>query len=131
MIRLAIPIERGNSGGPLLDRQARVLGLLTMKSAVTDNIGFAMNAPDNMYLPDVQSAADARNIAQRFSELRGSFDWIAEVDGVMTLGDWKSSKGVYPKSALQCAAYARAELSKDSMLSLETDLELKRLEAGQ
>lgn len=42
MIRLAIPIERGNSGGPLLDRQARVLGLLTMKSAVTDNLGFAM-----------------------------------------------------------------------------------------
>jgi len=42
MIRLAMPIERGNSGGPLLDRQARVLGLLTMKSAVTDNLGFAM-----------------------------------------------------------------------------------------
>jgi S1-C subfamily serine protease/regulator of sirC expression with transglutaminase-like and TPR domain len=42
MIRLAMPIERGNSGGPLLDRQGRVLGLLTMKSAVTDNLGFAM-----------------------------------------------------------------------------------------
>ncbi len=42
MIRLAMPIERGNSGGPLLDRQGRVLGLLTMKSAVTANLGFAM-----------------------------------------------------------------------------------------
>jgi serine protease Do len=42
MIRLAMPIERGNSGGPLLDRQGRVMGLLTMKSAVTDNLGFAM-----------------------------------------------------------------------------------------
>jgi serine protease Do len=42
MIRLAMPIERGNSGGPLLDRQGQVLGLLTMKSAVTDNLGFAM-----------------------------------------------------------------------------------------
>lgn len=42
MIRLALPIERGNSGGPLLDRQGRVIGLLTMKSAVTDNLGFAM-----------------------------------------------------------------------------------------
>jgi S1-C subfamily serine protease/regulator of sirC expression with transglutaminase-like and TPR domain len=42
MIRLAMPIERGNSGGPLMDRQGRVLGLLTMKSAVTDNLGFAM-----------------------------------------------------------------------------------------
>lgn len=42
MIRLAMPIERGNSGGPLLDMQGRVQGLLTMKSAVTDNLGFAM-----------------------------------------------------------------------------------------
>ncbi|TDU81212.1 S1-C subfamily serine protease [Prosthecobacter fusiformis] len=42
MIRLAIPIEKGNSGGPLLDRQGHVLGILTMKSAVTDNLGFAM-----------------------------------------------------------------------------------------
>jgi regulator of sirC expression with transglutaminase-like and TPR domain len=42
MIQLAIPIEPGNSGGPLLDMQGRVHGLLTMKSAVTDNLGFAM-----------------------------------------------------------------------------------------
>lgn len=42
MIRLAMPIERGNSGGPLMDRLGRVLGLLTMKSAVTANLGFAM-----------------------------------------------------------------------------------------
>jgi serine protease Do len=42
MIQVAVPIEHGNSGGPLLDRQGRVLGLLTMKSARTDNLGFAM-----------------------------------------------------------------------------------------
>ncbi|MGQ0637539.1 MAG: transglutaminase family protein [Planctomycetaceae bacterium] len=42
MIQLAIPIEPGNSGGPLLDRQGRVQGILTMKSAVTENLGFAM-----------------------------------------------------------------------------------------
>lgn len=42
MIRLAVPIEKGNSGGPLLDRQGRVLGLLTLKSARTENLGFAM-----------------------------------------------------------------------------------------
>jgi regulator of sirC expression with transglutaminase-like and TPR domain len=42
MIQLAIPIEPGNSGGPLLDMQGRVQGLLTMKSAVTENLGFAM-----------------------------------------------------------------------------------------
>ncbi|MSR57250.1 MAG: trypsin-like serine protease [Planctomycetaceae bacterium] len=42
MIQLAIPIEPGNSGGPLLDMAGNVQGLLTMKSAVTENLGFAM-----------------------------------------------------------------------------------------
>jgi serine protease Do len=42
MIQVAIPIERGNSGGPLMDREGRVLGVLTLKSARTENLGFAM-----------------------------------------------------------------------------------------
>lgn len=42
MIQLALPIERGNSGGPLLDRQGHVVGILTLKSARTENLGFAM-----------------------------------------------------------------------------------------
>lgn len=44
MIQVAIPIEQGNSGGPLLDLQGRVCGILTMKSLVTANLGFAMPA---------------------------------------------------------------------------------------
>jgi serine protease Do len=44
MIQLAIPIEPGNSGGPLLDARGRVQGLLNMKSAVTANLGFAVPA---------------------------------------------------------------------------------------
>ncbi|MEE2733871.1 MAG: tetratricopeptide repeat protein [Verrucomicrobiota bacterium] len=42
LLQVAIPVEPGNSGGPLLDREGRVHGLLTMKSAVTDNLGFAV-----------------------------------------------------------------------------------------
>jgi regulator of sirC expression with transglutaminase-like and TPR domain len=49
MIQLAIPIEPGNSGGPLLDMQGRVQGILTMKSAVTRNLGFAV--PINQLQP--------------------------------------------------------------------------------
>src|SRR5262249_1120227 len=42
MIQLAMPIEPGNSGGPLVDRLGRVQGVLTLKSVVTANLGFAM-----------------------------------------------------------------------------------------
>jgi regulator of sirC expression with transglutaminase-like and TPR domain len=42
MIQIAMPIEPGNSGGPLLDFEGRVHGILTMKSQVTANLGFAL-----------------------------------------------------------------------------------------
>jgi serine protease Do len=42
MLQLAIPIEPGNSGGPLLDMEGRVQGLLNMKSALSANLGFAV-----------------------------------------------------------------------------------------
>ncbi len=42
MIQVAIPVEPGNSGGPLVDMQGRVQGIMTLKSAVTANLGFAM-----------------------------------------------------------------------------------------
>ena len=43
MIQLAMPIEPGNSGGPVLDMQRRVRGIVTMKSLVTENLGFAVD----------------------------------------------------------------------------------------
>jgi regulator of sirC expression with transglutaminase-like and TPR domain len=42
MLQLAIPIESGNSGGPVLDKRGRVIGIVTMKSLVTNNLGFAV-----------------------------------------------------------------------------------------
>lgn len=42
MLQLALPIEPGNSGGPVVDRLGKVLGIVTMKSLVTDNLGFAI-----------------------------------------------------------------------------------------
>ncbi|MFI4847759.1 MAG: transglutaminase family protein [Gimesia chilikensis] len=43
MLQLAIPIEPGNSGGPVLDSLGRVQGIVTLKSAVTRNLGYAVN----------------------------------------------------------------------------------------
>ena len=42
MLQLAIPVEPGNSGGPVLDREGQVHGIMTLKSRVTANLGFAM-----------------------------------------------------------------------------------------
>ncbi|MDP7051685.1 MAG: transglutaminase family protein [Verrucomicrobiota bacterium] len=49
MIQLAVPIEPGNSGGPMLDLYGRVHGVITMKSLVTENLGFAL--PSNLLKP--------------------------------------------------------------------------------
>ncbi len=42
MLQIAIPIEPGNSGGPLLDLRGKVQGIVTLKSALSRNLGFAM-----------------------------------------------------------------------------------------
>jgi len=42
MLQVAIPIEQGNSGGPVLDMQGRVVGIVTMKSLLAANLGFAV-----------------------------------------------------------------------------------------
>ncbi len=43
MIQLAMPVEPGNSGGPVLDRRGRVQGIVSMKSLITPNLGFAVS----------------------------------------------------------------------------------------
>ena len=42
MLQLALPVEPGNSGGPVINEAGRVLGIVTMKSLVTENLGFAV-----------------------------------------------------------------------------------------
>jgi regulator of sirC expression with transglutaminase-like and TPR domain len=42
MLQVAIPVEPGNSGGPLLDLSGRVQGIVSIKSLVTSNLAFAV-----------------------------------------------------------------------------------------
>jgi regulator of sirC expression with transglutaminase-like and TPR domain len=42
MLQIAMPVEPGNSGGPVLDMEGKVIGVVTMKSLVTNNLGFAV-----------------------------------------------------------------------------------------
>ncbi len=42
LLQIAMPIEPGNSGGPVLDRDGRVQGVVTLRSQRTANLGFAL-----------------------------------------------------------------------------------------
>ncbi len=46
MLQIAVPIEQGNSGGPVLNAEGQVVGIVTMKSVVTANLGFAVDVAD-------------------------------------------------------------------------------------
>ncbi len=78
MLQVAMPIEQGNSGGPLLDMQGRVHGLITLKSLKTDNLGFA--APVNQLKPLL---ADPNPIAME--------QWLTI--GVLDPEDWTPLAG--------------------------------------
>lgn len=44
MLELAMPIEPGNSGGPVMTQEGQIVGLVTMKSTVKKSVGYAMPA---------------------------------------------------------------------------------------
>ena len=44
MLELAMPIEPGNSGGPVLTTDGQVVGLVTLKSTVKNSVGYALSA---------------------------------------------------------------------------------------
>lgn len=52
MLQLAMPIEQGNSGGPILNLKGEVLGVVTLRHRVTDNLGFAVRSNDLKLLLD-------------------------------------------------------------------------------
>jgi hypothetical protein len=57
----------------------------------------------------VEPVLTERQVASRNLWYAGTFDAIVTIGGVRWLLDWKTSKGVYGETAMQCAAYAGAE----------------------
>lgn len=52
LLQMAMPIEPGNSGGPLVGFDGRVHGIVNMKSAIENNIGFAIPVAELQQLID-------------------------------------------------------------------------------
>jgi len=61
MLQLAMPVEPGNSGGPVLDPEGRVLGIVTLKSAVKANLGFAIPVNELKVLLDKPNPVAMKN----------------------------------------------------------------------
>jgi hypothetical protein len=59
---------------------------------------------------DVEPLAVEGRIANRTWWYAGTFDLLANIHGRVWLLDLKTSRNVYGETALQCAAYSRAEL---------------------
>ena len=55
LIQIAIPIEPGNSGGPLMNDKGKVCGIINMKSAITENLGFAIPVNNLIKIKDTQT----------------------------------------------------------------------------
>ncbi|MEC9093667.1 MAG: transglutaminase family protein, partial [Planctomycetota bacterium] len=52
MLQVAMPVEAGNSGGPLVNAAGDVVGVVTLKSLATNNIGFAIGSDQIQKLID-------------------------------------------------------------------------------
>jgi len=61
----------------------------------------------NDYSPEFKSLE--RMVFSEAHGYGGTFDWLAVIDGKLTLGDTKTSKAVYPETALQLAALGNAD----------------------
>lgn len=57
---------------------------------------------------DIHFEHSEARIYNRLDRYAGTVDCIATVNGVKSVIDWKTSKGIYPEYHLQVAAYAKA-----------------------
>ena len=91
-LQLAMPIEPGNSGGPILDAEGRVLGVVTIKSG--DSVGFAIPSNDvaKLLAVAVTPAGRARAIPLARWATIGALDparWRIVGEG----GSWRQRAG--------------------------------------
>lgn len=109
----AVPYERmktaqirGTEIHALAERVAHGAEVLVPAAVASHVRGYV----DFLELFNVNVLATEALIANRAHWYAGKFDLLAEINGRVWLLDIKTSRGVYAETALQCAAYARAEL---------------------
>ncbi len=87
MIQVAMPIEMGNSGGPLVSLEGRVMGVVTLRHRLKENLGFAVRSNDLGAL-----LAKPNPVPMERWKTIGALDpgrWTILMDG-----DWKQRGGM-------------------------------------
>ena len=64
---------------------------------------------------DIEYISSERRLYSMKYKYSGTADIMLRVNGELTLGDLKTSKGIYPEYFLQCAAYAQAWQEEDGV----------------
>jgi S1-C subfamily serine protease len=57
--QISVPLQSGNSGGPLFDRKGSVIGIVSVKNQGAENIGYAIKAS---YVRNLMESAISTNI---------------------------------------------------------------------
>lgn len=121
MLQIAMPIEPGNSGGPLIDLEGKVHGIITMKSAITDNLGFAVPASraiEMLAIPNTMSIEQW----SRYGRLNPA-SWINVFDG-----NWRRQAGKIEVSGWASGFGGRTLLlstSQPEQLPLEIEVQVR------
>lgn len=69
-------------------------------------------------------AVELKMVSEKY-RVGGTTDFIARINGSLVLGDWKTSKGIYPEMTVQLAAYRKMYLELQPKAKIESAMILK------
>ncbi len=87
LYQISVPLQPGNSGGPLFDKNGRIVGIVNSKHIDTDNVSYAIKARNLLGLlymtPDVSvgttNLLTGRTLSEKVKQVN-SFIYIIEVN---------------------------------------------------
>ena len=69
-------------------------------------------------------AIELKMVSEKY-RVGGTADFIARINGTLVLGDFKTSKGIYPEMTAQLAAYRKMYLELQPKAKIESAMILK------
>jgi len=74
LLQTTAPISSGNSGGPLINSQGKVVGMNTLTSTIGQNLNFAVSCVDIQKAVTAQSLATVTSLARSTANLKPKMD---------------------------------------------------------